>query len=241
MRRKIALWSLGVVLMLAIVAEAAAYAETLRERRKAEHLLADIRALHIGESNEQAVRQLAKEYGGRQDDFVDGFCGPIPGSAYRMQVANDTLNKLAWALPGFRWFGNRVWTADALLIVKRGTLCYVSYRITAFPVEQHYVMDVRVNALLSPGPPAKYVPPYVVDAGLMRDEWRFWVDVLTDATEDQKNRAFDFDLSCLTRPGGCHAGCELMPSAWLDYQSTVRENGWSLPSEDANDHRCKKL
>ncbi|MGB8837614.1 MAG: hypothetical protein WCC67_12760, partial [Candidatus Acidiferrales bacterium] len=53
-------------------------------------------------------------------------------------------------------------------------------------------------------------------------------------------RAFDFDLSCLSRLGGCRGVCELMPSAWIDYQKKAQEKGLDLPADELADPYCQK-
>jgi hypothetical protein len=80
---------------------------------------------------------------------------------------------------------------------------------------------------------------YDVSAGSIRNIRSFNTRITTDATPYEARRAFNFDLSCLTRFGGCRAGCEVMPSAWLDYQEKAKEKGEAVPADELADPRCK--
>jgi hypothetical protein len=82
--------------------------------------------------------------------------------------------------------------------------------------------------------------PYAVSLGSMKGTQYVRSKVTTKATDGQVQRAFKLDLNCLTRLGGCRLRCEVMPSAWLDYQKEAKEKGWDLPPDELADPRCNK-
>jgi hypothetical protein len=82
--------------------------------------------------------------------------------------------------------------------------------------------------------------PYAVSLGSMKGTQYVRSKVTTKATDGQAQRAFNLDLNCLTRLGGCRLRCEVMPSAWLDYQKEAKEKGWDLPPDELADPRCNE-
>jgi hypothetical protein len=54
----------------------------------------------------------------------------------------------------------------------------------------------------------------------------FTAQVYPEGTQDHRQHACDFDLTCLAQFGGCRGICELMPSAWVDYQKEAQKKGW---------------
>jgi hypothetical protein len=53
-------------------------------------------------------------------------------------------------------------------------------------------------------------------------KWFFNLDFTPEASEQELQRAFDFNLWCLTRLGRCDQIREIMPSAWADYEEMLR-------------------
>jgi hypothetical protein len=69
-------------------------------------------------------------------------------------------------------------------------------------------------------------------------EFGIAVFITPEATEQQRDAAFDFDLSCSSRFGGCPEPCELMPAAWKEAVRRYENN--ETPTEGRrNPKYCK--
>jgi hypothetical protein len=63
--------------------------------------------------------------------------------------------------------------------------------------------------------------------------------VAREATEEQRQLAFSYDFSCVTRFGGCQQRCELAPLVWRAAIERSTNSHWALPVEETQDPRCK--
>jgi hypothetical protein len=81
------------------------------------------------------------------------------------------------------------------------------------------VIDVEVNSVRSdsyqPVPQTPDPPCVCIDKG---SDW-FRRALNPGATEQPRQRSFEFDFACLRRQGGCRASCEPVPSASIDAQA----------------------
>ena len=57
------------------------------------------------------------------------------------------------------------------------------------------------------------------------------------ANTEERNRAYDFDFDCLTRPGGSTSLCQIAPFAFADF---LKETG-GMPYLDEHDPHCAKF
>ena len=140
-----------------------------------------------------------------------------------------------------RLFGATVWRAVAFFGMQDGHLTCVHYRVLSIPqgsASAYSSVDYRVSSKNGDG-------PYGVSFANIHNTKTLEAAVNTDASPDQRDHAFDFDLSCLARMGGCRNVCEVMPSAWRDYEAKAHTEGNAipperlLPSEELSDPRCK--
>jgi hypothetical protein len=69
-------------------------------------------------------------------------------------------------------------------------------------------------------------------------EIRFGGSLTPTATQQERDAAFDFNLSCLSSLGGCHALCEMMPSVWREAVRRYNNKEISLPEEEMENPEC---
>jgi hypothetical protein len=162
---------------------------------------------------------------------------------YSIRIAPDYLNRVGLTVPWLTRVGLKPWGAVALAGVKQGTVCYEEYSIGTIGNYNQQLRGSVANTLSSNhSQPGGDEVGYDVRFGVVRTyTYTLAVNITKRATEAEREHAFDFDLSCLTSFRGCRAVCELMPSAWLDYQREAHENGWTTPPEELNDPRCRNL
>jgi len=169
-----------------------------------------------------------------------------------VQVASSSLNWLGWKVPWLRLFGNPIWGVQAEFVMKDNHLCYVSYRVRFFLTPDEWrqlerdrphsaAEQISLSGTATDEPASSAVPAYTSDVWQLRAIVSFRASVTNEGSDEQQRRAFDFDLTCLSRLGGCRAGCEVMPSVWIDHQRKVREKDRTTPAEELNDPRCVKL
>ena len=221
----VSLLVLAVVLILAI---------QLREEQRAAALLNEIRLLRVGESSANDIDHLVAEYKGGIAEVSGLACDPH-GPSFIVGIANDTLNDILRRFSALRGIPHRS-TVRAIFILKNGKLCYVQYSVETMPYRALPVRRIADVTLAS----ETQLPPFHV--GFTGGNVRTFEAALTSgATPEQHQHAFDFDLSCLARFSGCREACELMPSAWLEYQKKARREGLTPPSDELNDPHCRIL
>lgn len=240
MARRLFVRGIAILSLVIIAAGCAEYVLNLRTKRKAEALLRDARTLEIGKSTEEDVQRIVARYGGESGLVGSGYCDPSakPHSVY---VANSGLNWLGRTSRLLRPFGNRHWSVEVAFLMNHERLCAVVYHVRAFRSDGVWEIAVRADYQERSESPVYTQPPYQVSARIFKNFLDFTTSFTTDATEVQRQHALDFDLTCLTRWQGCRAPCELMRSAWLDYQENARKQGLEMRHDELDDSRCTKL
>jgi hypothetical protein len=218
-----------------LVGECAIFAANFHTERKAVALFQEVRSLRTGESTDAEVQGIVRRYGGEAGLQPTGFC-QSPDNTHSVEIRSEGLNWLGEKAAWLRPFGNRLWSINVTMGHESRSGLLVSTWVDAYAWKAPQEVEAESNLVLGhPGDQS-----YSVSVGVQRDISSIRVEVFpTWATAEQTLHASDFDLSCLARFGGCHAPCELLPSAWLDYQAEAREKGWSLPPDEMNDARCK--
>lgn len=152
----------------------------------------------------------------------DAFGCDVGDTSYSIRIANDALNSVDLRYPFLR-FAVKPQGVEATFMVDQGRLDCMWYRFASFPPNDWKQLVVEVHA--NPAAPGILGPsskPFVVEywTGKMRF---FFVDLEPGATAEELRLAFDFNLSCMRRFGGCVAACELMPTAWPEYLKRVQD------------------
>jgi hypothetical protein len=216
------------------------YLANLRAQREAERLLQEVRALKVNESTADDVKRIVARFGAVESPFP-GYCDKID-SVQAIEVSSVDLNRIGRKMPAFRWFGNSAWQAQAHFAIGHGRLCFIEYSISANPspplAGTFFVLNATANYYL----PYSQFPDFSYGVGLRNLHYVHDLSaaVTSLGSDAEHQRSFDFDLSCLSRFGGCRSVCELMPSAWIDYQKEVQEKGLDVPADELADPRCQK-
>lgn len=237
--RRCFVWAALTLSLSVLLAGIAIYFVNLRAEREAEALLRDAHTLEIGKSTEQDVQQIVDRYGGGKWGSANTLCSSA-NAGQAAVVTDGSLNWLGLKNAAFRPFGNRYWSVETVFLTSKGHVCALLYFLRGLRADVVYEVSVRVYHLQGISTPAYTLPPYYVFTRIYKSNLDFSVAFTTEATEIQRQHALDFDLSCLSRFGGCREGCEIMPSAWLDVKIDAKENGWAIPADELADTKCQK-
>ncbi len=210
------------VLVLAMLCLTASFIHIVyfRNKLRAQALLNDVRTLRVGVSSSADVQRIVEKYGGIEYEggSADPGC-PMPDISYYAGVTNLLLNRLGMRFPSL-WFVIRPRGAGTDFFVKDGKLCYLQYAVDTYPAPHQW--RLTVSGTMVPretvGFPYDHPMPYrSFEAGGNHSILN--AQATADASLEDRRKAFAFDLSCLSTFGGCHVACELLPSAWLDWQA----------------------
>lgn len=207
--------------------------------RQAEHLLRDVGTLQVGSSNTEDVLRIMSRYGGGPSEGYASFCKSAD-AVYSASVGNRTLNRVGEKVPVLRLFGFRLWAAGVMVLLERGRVCFVSSELVMNDSIGKWTWDFDTSAL-----PAGTIefpnvehPGYSVYTQDLRDRRILRTEVTSEATDGERQHAFAFDLSCLTRIGGCKQRCELAPLVWQELYRESEGANWALPKEETSDPLC---
>lgn len=178
-----------------------AYAGIVQMRAAA--ILKGVYALRVGRSSITDVEQLATRIGpnGSSKECRDTAC------EFGFYVDNSWLHKVG--LEPFAVF-------QATITIQKGIVNTIRVSL------------VRDTQVYPTHPSAGIVTEYAASPG-QDDEKAYdfpqpigkpYLDVKlrSDATPDQRRRAYAFSLTCLTKPGsGCDLPCDYLPLAWGDW------------------------
>ena len=215
------------------------YVANLRAVHKADSLLQEVRALDLDRSTAGDVERIVDNFGEIEISFP-GYCDHVD-SVRSTRVSSPVLNRIGRKMPALRWFGNSAWEAQAHFAMDQGRPCFIQYEISANPSP----LTGTSFVLNSTGSYARrYTQGDDFSYGVGLRNLHYFHD-LTAADRapgevEEHQHTFDFDLSCLSRFGGCRGVCELMPSAWLDYQKEATEKGWDVPVDELANPRCQR-
>jgi len=249
MAARVSIWGATILLVLLIGALVwgvwGTFVGNSHAQEQAQALLRDVRALRIGESTEEDVRRIIQRHGGEASGYLFAGC-PNGDRKHALSILSGGLKGHTGSVTLFRTVllqlsGYPLWRVDANFTMDHGQLCSVHYHLSTSPVRGALSSSLNLFANYHTRFSIPDDSPYYVSVKHVENSTEYWVKVTSDATDEQKQRAFDFDLSCLGRSGGCLSGCEVMPSAWLDYQEKARAQGLPLPEDEKNNPNCKTL
>jgi hypothetical protein len=222
--------------LIAVISWGVAYGWTLHMRRDAYALLSYMRSFNVGESTTSDVLLALKPF-----RSLPNLPSMNCETFYNVQVSNFVLNRITYNSPLLRRVGLVPWGVRGAVSFQKGKLCASIFSVeTTLDEQRRLTVSARGVAsntqMLMNDHPDYEVFPLASNDHFHRLDVRF----TPRATSEEREHAFDFDLSCLTRSGGCGSECELMPSAWLDYEKTARSKGWTLRPNEVNDPHCKE-
>jgi hypothetical protein len=206
-------------------------------RSKSDRLLDDLKSLQIGQPTAD-VQAIVQRYGGRKVDSESGLCqnGDSCYEIYSgppLALSRWLLNRTAFE----RWAGLRPWEVDVILETRNNGLSQMRLNASALTGRPDEAVQVSTTLI-----PANALPAYYVIYGHRNGYLEHLrVDITSTATPDERNRAFDFDLSCAGSYVGCRRVCQLAPSIWRAYVQNPTPGGTPITQQEANDPRCKKI
>jgi hypothetical protein len=193
MRRKIVLTTFGAATILLLILLACALV-AYHARAMAHGFLSDVRNLRIGQSTLDDVLRIRTNYESRSTVESNG-CDQI---LCILDFAFDNRWLFHFGLaPGSMFTGS--------LTVRRGMLVRVRISLLSNPQNDAATEEV---------PAAPDLSAYEVGGkkfNLSHTYSYVWVRITSAATSDERQKAYAFNLACLTKWGGCKDSNELLP------------------------------
>lgn len=232
----------AVLVSLALTLFLAIYSFDFRQKSKAEALLKDIRTLRVGQSTKADVERIMSHHGGGPSQSSTSSCDPVDG-AYDVWTGSETIVWLEQSIHLLSHLGRRMWGTAATVILHEGKVCFLSYGVGMEDPERKWEWSVETKLLVAGAifAPDGSHPGYETRTRDYKGVRRLTSNVTTDATEEERRRAFTYDLSCVTSFRGCRQRCQIAPLVWQDEYHASLKNGTPLPTEETTDSRCKPL
>jgi hypothetical protein len=233
------------VVLAATLAEIGMFIANVRTRRKAETLLFAIRQLRLGESTLSSTQKLRIDYGASINDNA-AITGSAPEQLYTITLSNGTLSAASFTFPRLWRLGLKPWAVRVELRYREEKLVFLRYLVgtpvlTASGEPIELVAETSVRADRSLEQHRNYGVGYFMrpsSIATKASELHFGAVLTPEATQDERDTAFDFDLSCLSTFRGCQAACEIMPSVWREAKRRNENKEISLPDELLENARC---
>jgi hypothetical protein len=216
------------------------YVGSRSQRRKAERLIADLRAFGFSGANFTAVRDFALQHGGVVAEGVPSQSPPFTCTVQNCMFdawlgfpfSRPPANQRLWhsLYPNLPYLGLRPWVIYVNFEVRDGVLARSSTHIGQLKRAGLGSYAELEYSILTERTPTFYRPPagrsddFVVSkphvTGPPTEAWGAWT---LQASNAPMNRVFDIDLRCLTTIlHGCSGLSALAPSAWQHYQAALK-------------------
>jgi hypothetical protein len=178
-------------------------------------LVNSVRELRVGVTSTDEVRQLSERFGGRfYPSEPTELLLPQASPSYAVMISSPYISFRDHFFP-FLGPGIRFWAVSANLGVEGGHLSEIRLEVHVQRADQVGLSsNVSVTNKISRDPDATY---YVSEAHVTGPPTEaLQVAITPDASSEERRKAFDFAVGCLTSLRQCHHTCELSPSAWPD-------------------------
>jgi hypothetical protein len=209
-------------------------------------LVNELRALRVGESSYQEAKQIADKYGTVRPysdwgsyDCTDGY---FDGCRYQIVVQKPLVSRMLMRFPYSKWPGLRYWNGTADIFIKGGKVCGYSFSaLFRTPDGQWRGVGAEETTLLGGrAVEAKVSNSYriarndviMTSSDYPNKGFELTASVLPQATGVERQRAWHFQLECLTQSRGCVEICDVQPDAWRDFylgRGSVRRGEVRLP------------
>jgi len=207
--------------------------------RRAAYVLQQIRALKLDNSSIEGLKRLGSEHGLRYE--VPASCVSTP--CIMVSPNNWWMRSLLIPLARTglgRRIGLRAWQVAGYIVIENGQVTGKIYGLeilngNVFPETQVSTSDQRhseYNSCIYR--PLKRHPGYEIhEASNVR---ALRVIVSDGVSEENRTRAFQFNVDCLKSWRGCDQLSEFMPAAWADYRS---DQEWMREHPGEHDALCE--
>lgn len=180
-------------------------------KARAEALLRDITSLKVGTSTEADLQQIVERQ--RRSVFAQYRDEHTSSTVFKIQ--NRWLSTLR--LEPVAWFDASVAVEDGHVSHIRAALFRSMDIFPTFGASAGMVTENAGQAEDGSTSSPHYYFPTPVGKPYLR------VQLDSQASTAQRQRAFDFSFECLTKPGwGCDLPCDYLPSAWQDWKESLR-------------------
>lgn len=195
---------------------------------RAEMLAADLQQLRVSASDYKIAQSIAAKYGASKYEnhygTRDCTAGYFERCAY-MIVSNDSrLHRLLLKHPSMRHLGFRDWGGTALIYIEDGTVQEYSFWVTYRTADGQWRGFGAEEGKTLPeyrAVQARISDSYSVERNdvVMGGDLGFQLEssLIPSATEAERQRAWHFEFTCLSKQRGCGEICEVMPDAWRDF------------------------
>ena len=198
---------------------------------RAEALEAELQKLTVGRSDYKAARVIATKFGAIPfENYQDDSCtyGYFESCHYMIPSNRnrEMMQELLLRHPSLRHLGLHDWSGSARIYIEHGIVQQYAFMILYKTSDGHsrglaaeegetLPKDRDVQARMSN---SYSVERNGVLGGRPNDPAFFLESSLTPAaTPTERQRAWHFEFSCLSRLQGCGEICEVMPDAWRDF------------------------
>lgn len=214
--------------------------ESHQRRQRAEELLHDLEALEIGVSTESEAQTILERYDGEKapsgySEFSECYS---KDPAYHVDVSSNLwLYGRPWLLRLLGPLGLRPWEFHSKIVVRGERILCVTF---ALYISRSDGLTLAAHVSAEPRPkraPADY--PTYIGTGMHftgAPGNGLSVTVTDDATAEERQRTFDFNLDCLSGLGQCLQACELMAPVYRHRVHERRARGRQPLSSESDPH-----
>jgi hypothetical protein len=254
-----------VAVFLAGFTELFIIASNLGARHRAEALLSAIQHIKLGQSHDD-LQWLLKQYHATRSGPSSSTAAslfspaqhPVPNpdaqkpntepqlqDTYLIDVFPRTVNKIA-AFPVLWHLGVQPWAVEVRLDMEEGRLHSLTYSAgfgtISSGARKELIAIARLRDHPSSVPYADYTVGYDIGPSFIAPRatarFRFGAVITSNATNDQRNSAFNFNLACFSTIRGCSALCETLPDVWKEGVQRSLRNEIALPADELENPIC---
>jgi len=216
-------WLIASLCVTVLIPAGAIRADQYLLRRKAEHLLADVKSLEMRRSSYHDARQVIDRWKDRIHQS-----GPCQPNRCDVEIAVGDFSYYHFGffvhhprlMQVWRVLGGRPATVDGFIRVRNGVVWGKGIRAIFASYSAGYGEDVDLVGRMGSGSPGFVSPLHPeYDVGVHRSGAGAYADFTPYADPAEVNRLMDIDFSCLTRWHFCQTVVEIAPAAW--HQATA--------------------
>jgi hypothetical protein len=188
----------------AFLAWAILFGISLHARFQAQSLVVAVRSMQVGSATLQETRPLLERYraGTLPTSFTTQY---LADTGFYIRLGHDNIERLGERFYFLRYIGLAPWGAVAEMSFRKGRLCELRFSVGT---EVNRNSEFREGLYLTT---EQFLGKneFVMSGGHMTGGSRYMftrvhdITLPADATSAERAHAFAYDLSCVTRLGGC--------------------------------------
>jgi hypothetical protein len=181
----------------------------LRERFQAQSVLVAIRSMQVGTTTLEQARPILAAH--HAETFSAAFTGQYSADiGFAMLFPTRTIAMLGERFYFLRYVGLASWWAGTEMYFRDGTLCVLRF---SMETETTKTYQFREGYHLQTTASSERKTEFMMSGGAMDGGYFRRVHAITlpaDTTPDERTHALAYDLSCVTRLGGCRDLLQIM-------------------------------